>query len=81
MEKSILQKIVWQGNSKKMFDVIMSNVPKFMKNNIQKTIEQQIIERKIDVATEDLIINLLEEVSPKPFSKVVMPIILGMKSE
>lgn len=62
-------KYTWKGNSKKMYEYIVSEVPFFAQIRLKNMIGRWLNNKKIIVITEDIIFRAVEDLAPTAFKK------------
>ncbi len=65
MRSSVLDNLTWQGNSKKMYELVMGAVPSLFKSVVRHEIEDWIVKNKVQVVTEELCLKMFKEKAPK----------------
>jgi len=71
----------WEGNSKAMFDKLIESSPKPFRAMTEKKLMEAIMAKAGDGAvTEDMVIEAVKEVTPKPFIGMALKNIEPMKS-
>lgn len=81
MRGSVLDKLTWQGNSKKMFKLVMDNVPSIFMGLVRHEIEDWIIKNKVQVVTEELCLKMFKEKAPKGMIDKLSPKLESMKTK
>lgn len=73
--------LTWEGNSKAMFDKLIESSPKPFRAMTEKKL-MEAIENKAGGAavTEDIVIECVKEVTPKPFVGMALKNIEPLKS-
>ncbi len=73
--------LTWEGNSKAMFDKLIESSPKPFRAMTEKKLMEAIAAKASDgTATEDIVIEAVKEVTPKPFVGMALKNIEPMKS-
>ena len=73
--------LTWEGNSKQMFDKLVESSPKPFRAMTEKKLMAAIEAKAADgKATEDLVIEAVKEVTPKPFVGMALKSIESLKS-
>lgn len=73
MRNSVIDRLTWKGNSKKMYAIILDAVPSIFKSTVKREIEKWLIENKVDTITEDLILKMFKEKAPKAMWQKINP--------
>ncbi len=81
MKSSVLESITWQGNSRKMYRAVMEVVPGLFKSKIRHMVEEWLIENKVTVVTEELVVRMFNEKAPKPFIQKLTPVLNSLKTK
>jgi hypothetical protein len=81
MSGSVLDKVKWKGNSKKMYETILGVVPSIFKSTVKHQVEDWVIENKVEIVTEELVLKMFKEKAPKNIWLKVSPKLEGMKTE
>jgi len=73
--------LTWEGNSKKMFDEMIESSPKPFRAMTEKKLTEA-IEGKAGggAVTEDIVIECVKEVTPKPFVGMALKKLEPLKS-
>ncbi|WP_024831926.1 hypothetical protein [Ruminiclostridium josui] len=80
MRSSALNNVTWKGNSRKMFKAVMSAVPPIFRSMIRREIESWILEHKVKVVTEELLLRMFYEKAPKAYKQKLGPKLEAMKT-
>ncbi|MDD7306228.1 MAG: hypothetical protein PUG67_06540 [Peptoniphilaceae bacterium] len=80
-DKIKLKDLSWTGNSKKMFDEIMDNLPTMYRAAVKKKFEVWCNQKQVTEISEYNIIHTLEKYAPKKIQEKFMPIYQKYKSE
>ncbi len=73
--------LTWEGNSKQMFDKLVESSPKPFRAMTEKKLMEAITGKAGDGAvTEDMVIQAVQEVTPKPFIGMAMKSIEPLKT-
>jgi len=64
----------WRDNSKQMFEKLIESLPKSFKPMMKKKMMESIGKKASESGevTEDIIIEVAKEITPKPFAPIVM---------
>lgn len=64
----------WEGNSKKIYDTIVSMIPLPFRKISEKNLTKALVSKTGEdgTITEDIIIGCVKEVTPKPFLSIGM---------
>lgn len=82
MAKKIkLKDLSWTGNSKKMYDEIMENLPPMYRAAVKKKFEVWCNQKQITEIKEYNIIHTLEKYAPKKYQEKFIPIYEKYKTE
>ena len=80
-EKIKLSDLTWTGNSKKMFDEIMDELPPMYRAAVKKKFEVWCNQKQAREIGEYNIIHTLEKYAPKKMQEQFIPIYEKYKSE
>jgi hypothetical protein len=80
VKDSPLENVTWKGNSKKMYKVILENVPSIFKSMIKREVEAWLVKNKVEEVTEELVIKMFKEKAPKGILQKVGPKLEKMKT-
>jgi len=73
--------LTWEGNSKAMFDKMIESSPKPFRAMTEKKLMEAINNKAADgKVTEDILIECVKEVTPKPFVGMAMKHLEPLKS-
>ncbi len=81
MRGSVLDNLTWQGNSKKMFRLVMDNVPSIFMGLVKHEIEDWIVKNKVQVVTEELCLKMFKEKAPKGMIDKLSPKLESLKTK
>ncbi|MDF2985173.1 MAG: hypothetical protein K0R50_683 [Eubacterium sp.] len=81
MRGSVLEKLTWEGNSKKMFKLVIDNVPSIFSGLVKHEIEDWIIKNKLTVVTEELCLKMFKEKAPKGMIEKLTPKLESLKTK
>jgi hypothetical protein len=78
----LMADLTWEGNSKAMFDKCIEGSPKPFRAMTEKKLLEAIEKRAGDSkkVTEDIIIEAVKEITPKPFLPMALKAIEPLKS-
>ena len=73
----------WQGNSKAMFDKLIESSPKPFRAMTEKKMLEGMEKKAGDggAVTEDIVIEVVKEITPKPFVAMALKNIEPLKTE
>jgi len=73
----------WEGNSKVMFDKMIEASPKPFRAMTEKKLMEAVVEKAGDAATvtEDILIECVQAVTPKPFVGMAMKNLEPLKTQ
>ena len=73
----------WEGNSKVMFDKMIESSPKPFRAMTEKKLMEAIVEKAGDAATvsEEMLIECVKTVTPKPFVGMAMKTLEPLKTQ
>ncbi len=80
MSGSALDNVTWKGNSRKMYKAVMSAVPSIFRSMIRREIESWVVEHKVKVVTEELLLKMFYEKAPKGYKQKLGPKLEAMKT-
>ena len=72
--------LAWEGNSKAMFDKMMSSAPVFMRDKARKKFEEWVASQRLTVLTEALIEQHVTETLPPQFRGMLLAQLASLKS-
>ena len=81
MSKIRLEDIQWMGNSKKMYDDIMTALPLLYRAAVKKKFEVLVNQNQKKAIHEIDIKEAIEEYAPEKYKKMLMPIYEQYQSE
>ena len=69
-----MAEFVWEGKTKEMYDKLISNSPKPFQEMTRKKINEGLTKKAGDggTVTQDIILEIVKEVTPKPFLAMAM---------
>ena len=76
-----MDRLVWQGNSKKMYDAIISGTPVLFRGYLKKSIADWVYENRVETVTEDLVFRAVNELAPPAVAKKIMPELEKLRSD
>ena len=71
----------FEGNSKKMYDVVLENIPMLMRGLAKKQIEAWVEKKNLTTLTEDHIYQALKDIAPQSLADKVVPQLDALKSK
>ncbi|MFZ5643708.1 MAG: PCP reductase family protein [Bacillota bacterium] len=71
----------FEGNSKKMYDVVLENIPMLMRGLAKKQIEAWVEKKNISTLTEDHVYQALKDIAPQSLADKVVPQLDALKSK
>ncbi len=77
---STLSSLTWEGNSKAMFDKMISTAPAFMRDKALKKFADWTAEKSLTTITEALIEQHVTETLPPQFRGMVLGQLASLKS-
>lgn len=77
----MLENINWEGNSKAMFEKLVSSAPPFMRDKAQNDFKAWVEKKGITTLTEDLIEAHIMESAPAPIQGMVLAQIRPLRSK
>ena len=72
--------LTWEGNSKAMYDKMMSTAPAFMRDKARKKFEEWIQNKGVTAMTEALIEQHVSETLPPQFRGMLLAQLAGLKT-
>ncbi|EPY2276688.1 hypothetical protein ACXAT3_001411 [Clostridium sporogenes] len=78
--EEILNNLKWEGNSKRMYEVILKAVPKLFQGSIKRLVANWIINHKVEVITEDIVFQAVEDMAPSEAKNKLLPILNQIKT-
>lgn len=74
--------LTWEGNSKAMFDKLIESSPKPFRAMTEKKLTEAVTSKAGDAGavTEDMLIEAVKEITPKPFVGMALKNIEPLKS-
>jgi hypothetical protein len=81
MRGSVIDNLTWEGNSRKMFKLVMDNVPAIFSGLVKHEIEDWIVKNKVTVVTEQLCLKMFKEKAPKGMLDKLTPKLESLKTK
>lgn len=81
MRGSVLDNLTWEGNSKKMFKLVLDAVPSIFLGLVKHEIEDWLVKNKVTVVTEELCIQMFKEKAPKGMIEKLTPKLESLKTK
>jgi len=81
MKGSVFDNLTWQGNSEKMYKLVMDSVPSLFKSVVRREIEDWLIKNKVQIVTEELCIKMFKEKAPKGMIDKLTPKLESLKTK
>lgn len=81
MRGSVLENLTWEGNSKKMFALVMDAVPSIFSGLVKHEIEDWIVKNNVKVVTEELCLKMFKEKAPKGMIEKLTPKLESLKTK
>ena len=72
--------LIWEGNSKAMFDKMLSTSPSFMRDKVQKKFNEWVAAKGLTTLTEAAIEQHVTETVPPQFRGMVLGQLASLKS-
>ena len=76
-----MNNLEWQGNSKKMYDAILREIPPIFAGSVKKSISDWIVKNNIRVVTEEIIFRAVDEIAPASLANTIKPRLEKLKSK
>jgi MFS family permease len=73
--------LVWEGNSKAMYDAMVAGAPGPAKNHVRTGFEDWVVKKGIKVLTEDLFLDHIKETFPPEFAPMILEQVMPLKSK
>lgn len=73
-------KLIWEGNSKVMFDRMLTTAPSFMREKIQKKFDEWVAAKGLTTLTESDIEDHVKDTVPSQFRRMVLAQLVSLKS-
>lgn len=64
-EDYFMENLEWQGNSRKMYETVLNQIPVIFKSGIKKKIADWINKNNIKVVTEDTVFKAVNDIAPE----------------
>ena len=81
-KSNILNDLEWQGNSRKMYEAIISAVPSIFAGNVKSGIINWIQKNNITTVTEELVFKAVDDIAPANIANnMIKPKLHKMKSQ
>ena len=74
-----VENLNWEGNSKEMYEKLMSSVPPFMQDMAKNGFKEWVEKRNLDTMTEDLLEEHVKETAPPPFVDKILEQLKALK--
>jgi len=68
----MLEEIKWNGNSKEMYNIVISKVPGLFRGKVARKINSYIIENNVSEVTEEMLIEAVKEYAPKSYYESII---------
>ncbi len=81
MKGSVIDTLTWEGNSKKMFKLVMDAVPSIFSGLVKHEIEDWLVKNKVTVVTEELCLKMFKEKAPKGMIEKLTPKLESLKTK
>lgn len=81
MGSSVLDNVIWKGNSQKMFKVIIDAVPPIFKSTVKHEVEAWLSKNSVNEITEELVLQAFKEKAPKPMWNKLIPQLEALKTK
>lgn len=81
MRSSVLETLTWEGNSKKMFALVMDAVPSIFSGLVKHEIEDWLVKNKVKVVSEELCLKMFKEKAPKGMIEKLTPKLESLKTK
>ncbi len=79
MKENVLKEIKWKGNSKEMYELVLSQTPLLFKNQIIRLVSNWINDHNIEVITEEVIFEIVEDIAPLKIKVKLLPVLKNMR--
>jgi hypothetical protein len=76
-----IENLKWEGNSKAMFEKVVSFAPGPMQELVKNDFIAWVEKRNIAVMTEELMEQNIKETAPKPFLNMLLDQIIPLKTK
>ena len=78
-----MAELTWEGNSKKMYDEMIESSPKPFRAMTEKKLTEALTSKAGDSGnvTEDMVIETVQEITPKPFVGMAMKKLEPLRSK
>lgn len=80
MRSSVMDKLTWQGNSKKMYNLVMDAVPRIFLSLVKRETEDWLVKNNVQVVSEELCLKMFKEKAPKGMIDKLLPQLESMKT-
>ncbi|SUY47967.1 Uncharacterised protein [Clostridium putrefaciens] len=80
MKEDVMKEIKWNGNSKKMYELVLSQTPLLFKNKIIRLVSNWINDHKIELITEEVIFEIVEDIAPLKIKVKLLPVLKNMRT-
>gem|GEM_PF-2858437 len=80
MEDGILKEVKWEGNSKDMYKLVISQTPILFKKQIIILVSNWINHNNIKVITEEVVFEIVEDIAPLKIKMKLLPVLKSMRS-
>ncbi|WP_032120617.1 hypothetical protein [Clostridium amazonitimonense] len=81
MGKKNLEEVIWKGNSRKMYEAILNSTPKLFQKSIIKLATKWVQEHNVEVVTEEMIFQVVEDVAPIKVKSKILQALESMKTK
>lgn len=76
-----MKDLEWQGNSRKMYQAILNQVPSFFAGSVRSSIFNWIVKNNIRVVTEELVFKAVREIAPPSLAGSIEPQLEKLRSK
>lgn len=75
-----LSSLTWQGNSQKMYQAILKEIPFFLHDNIKNKVAAFLDAKHTKVVTEELVFEAVRNIAPPDIASRILRELTKMKS-
>ncbi len=77
----MVENLKWEGNSKMMYGTILKATPELLQGGIKRLVASWVEKHEVDVVTEDMVFEVLDDIAPSEARDKIGPILETMRSK
>jgi len=59
-----INSLTWQGNSRRMMNAVLNEVPFFFRGSVEKSISNWAAKNQVKIVTEELVFRAVDDIAP-----------------